>query len=172
MNNFVKLVTFGLAIIILFLAPMITHSQRQDSIVQGVVYNETVSFVEETIKQGKITPDSYMNFVQSLDTTNLLYDIKIVHSHDNVVPVFDGTGKAVSTETVTDIFYTEQILEQVYTSKGTGVYKMSKGDMLTVTVSNKEPTMSQRLNTLFFATTSSGKAIYATYGGVVRDENY
>ncbi len=164
-----KVFAVCLTIIALFIAPINIQAQLQDNTLQSTVYAMTDDFVEQVRAQGKITQDMYLEFIQRLDATNLLYDVKITHSHSTVVPVYDSTGTTIATKTVDNITYTQDILASVYETEG--VYLMSKGDMISVSVTNREPTLGQRLRRLLFFVSDSA-AINVRDGGVIRDENY
>lgn len=164
-----KVFAVCLTIIALFIAPINIQAQLQDNTLQSTVYAMTDDFVEQVRAQGKITQDMYLEFIQRLDATNLLYDVEITHSHSTVVPVYDSTGATIATKTVDNITYTQDILTSVYETEG--VYLMSKGDMISVSVTNREPTLGQRLRGLLFFVSDSA-VINVRDGGVIRDENY
>lgn len=174
-NSFGKIITVGFAVIVFCLFPIYNMTQDHDSVVQQIVYSDVVEFVDEVREQGKITQDAYVAFTSKLDATGLLYDIEIKHAHDTVVPSFDTSGAVSDVVEGTDIWYTEQILDALFTEHrddGTeGVYLMSKGDRFSVTVKNREATMNQRLKSSLFGVSQGDAAIYAVYGGVIRDEN-
>lgn len=94
----------------------------------------------------------------------------MTHTHDVVYPEFNENGNAIKgTKTIASTRYEDDILDELYDSKG--VYYLEKGDKFSVTVKNTTRTMGQKLNSIF--TGSSTKyAIVATYGGVIRNENY
>lgn len=165
-----KVLAICLTIIAVFIAPVVIIAQTQDSVLQSSVYSMTDDFVEQAREQGKITQDMYLDFVRSLDATNVLYNIEITHSHSSVVPVFDDTGATVGTDTVENLVYTDEILKSVYETEG--VYLMSKGDMLSVRVTNREPTIGQQLRRIVFFLSDSSPVINVMDGGVIRDENY
>lgn len=164
-----KVLAVFLTIVAMFIAPIIIQAQLQDNTLQSTVYAMTDDFVEQVRAQGKITQDMYLEFIQRLDATDLLYDVKITHSHSTVVPVYDSTGAAIATKTVDNITYTQDILASVYETEG--VYLMNKGDMISVSVTNREPTLGQRLREMLFFISDSA-AINVRDGGVIRDENY
>lgn len=164
-----KVLAVFLTIVAMFIAPIIIQAQLQDNTLQSTVYAMTDDFVEQIRAQGKITQDMYLEFIQRLDATDLLYDVKITHSHSTVVPVYDSTGATIATKTVDNITYTQDILASVYETEG--VYLMNKGDMISVSVTNREPTLGQRLREMLFFISDSA-AINVRDGGVIRDENY
>ncbi len=165
-----KIFAICLTILAIFITPVLICAQSHDNTLQSMVYSMTDDFVEQAREQGKITQDMYLDFVRNLDATNVLYDIEITHSHSNVVPVFDDTGDTVGTDTTDNITYTDDILKSVYETDG--VYLMSKGDMLSVKVTNREPTLGQRLRQIVFFLSDSSPAINVMDGGIIRDENY
>lgn len=174
-DAFGKLFMLMVAVLVFCLAPLVSMTQNHDAVVQEIVYLTTVDFVEDVRKQGKITQDMYTSFIAELDNTDLLYNVQMTHSHDVVSPGFNSEGNVTDIVNSTDIMYTEQILDSLFTEKrddGTeGVYLMSQGDTFSVVITNREATMNQRLSASLFGTSQDSSAIYAVYGGVIRDEN-
>lgn len=178
---FGKIMVVVLTVIALFIVPLVTMTQKHDSITQGVVYGDTVEFVDRVREQGQLTQEMYLEFVRALDATGVLYTIEMKHGHRSVVPVFGPDG-VTGTETIEDVKYENQILETLYVTKtssedleagGTeGVYRMSKGDTFSVTVYNKEKTLGQKMLSAVFQQAQTGNSIYAVYGGIIRDENF
>lgn len=118
----------------------------------------------------KGSQDAYNKFSKKLSDTDSRYQISMTHTHDVVYPEFNENGNAIKgTKTIASTKYEDDILDELYDSKG--IYYLEKGDKFSVTVKNTTRTMGQKLNSIF--TGSSTKyAIVATYGGVIRNENY
>lgn len=170
MNSLAKIVAIIITIIAVYIAPMLMLGQAHDSNMQSAVYGITDSFVEQVREQGKITQDMYLEFISNLDTTDLLYNVEIVHCHSTMVPVFDENGNTIDTETVDNITYTDDILASVFETDG--VYLMSKGDTISVEVTNREDTIGQKLRSFVFPVSIGSPGINVRDGGTIRDENY
>lgn len=170
MNFLGKIFAVILAAVVLFIVPVINYANSNDDIMQSTVYNITTEFVSDVREQGKITQDMYMNFVRELDNTGILYDIELQHKYTSPVPEYDDTGKTVSVNEVDNIVYTDEILKSVYETNG--VYVMSKGDDFSVIVTNRDPTLGQKMRQIVFKSTEATPRIIVRDGGVIRDENY
>jgi len=69
----------AIAVIIIFLAPLIYFGQKQDAFIQTLVSVETGALVSDIRSSGYLTRDMYDDFLDDLSRTGLLYDIKIEH---------------------------------------------------------------------------------------------
>jgi len=88
MNLFEKLVDILIAVIILFMFPMMYFGQRQDTITQQVVSAETSDFVNLVRTQGFLTQNMYDTFLSRLDATNVVYDIQLEHKEIALEPEY------------------------------------------------------------------------------------
>lgn len=70
-----------LAIILLFLFPLLYYGQKQDSLVQSVVKMDTANLVNEVRGTGYLTKEQYDAYQDSLSRTKNVYDIEIEHRH-------------------------------------------------------------------------------------------
>ena len=165
-----KVVAVAITVIAIFIAPVVNLANSNDDIVQSTVYSITTDFVADVRAQGKITQDMYMSFVSQLDNTGILYNIEMQHSYTSPVPEFDDTGKATGIEETENIVYTDDILKSVYETNG--VYTMHKGDVFSITVSNREATLGQKMRQIVFKIPDTSSRILVKDGGVIRDENF
>lgn len=170
---FGKIVTIIIVIGGLFILPLLYIGQKQDSVVQSYVYNETVRFVEDVEKNGYLSQTMYDDFNRRLANTDVIYDVRMEHVHEVVEPVFSADGTAVvGTDVYESARYEDDILDTLYSDVvDGGIYKFSEGDYFTVTVYNKSKLTGQKMNKLINQV-SSKYAVYATFGGVIRNENY
>lgn len=76
MNVIEKAIVLIIAIAVMYIAPTLLKAESQDQITQSVVYQDTSNFVDTVCTEGKITQTEYLKFINELDTTGLLYDIK------------------------------------------------------------------------------------------------
>ena len=167
-----------IAAIIMFIVPLILIADRSDDISQLVAQTATAEFVDEVVKSGKITNDSYQRFVYSLQSSGNTYDI------DMEVKILDeNPAKAVTTsiETFGQIGYnsyysifTSQIEDKVrissedVTNNLTGKLILKQGDEIYVTVKNNSPTLSQTLKSFYYNATEGGlHIIAATSSGTI-----
>ena len=67
-------IVIAIAAILMFVFPVMTMADRTDDVSQLTVQTETTEFVDEIRTTGKITPEKYDQFVQSITSTGNLYD--------------------------------------------------------------------------------------------------
>lgn len=170
MNVIEKAIVLIIAIAVMYIAPTLLKAESQDQITQSVVYQDTSNFVDTVCTEGKITQTEYLKFINELDATGLLYDIKITVGHQTVVPVYKDDGTVCSTKSVDIFSYTDEILESVFQTDG--IYTLSKGDSISVTVANRDLTLAQRLTIYGLGVADYGTKILVKSGGVVRDESF
>lgn len=163
-----KFVGILVAVVIMFISPLVHYTNSVDDVIQTTVYEQVVNFKNVVCTQGKITQSEYLAFVNALDATGLIYDISITVNHQTVVPEFDENNAVVGTKNVDVGTYTDEILSKIYETDG--VYEMSKGDTISVMVSNKTATIGQQMRIAFLHVPDYGNRITATAGGIVRDE--
>lgn len=183
MNSLSKIFAIILLAISLFAVPLIFQSQHFDDITQNYVAQAVCDFVDTVRVQGKITQETYSDFLSKLDSTNVLYDINLEHSHKQINPIYNESGAFTSsTNTGYDIHYSDEIIyalferkpsqEQIKSGEREGEYHLTKGDYFTCEVKSREETLAMKLKRLIFKASVETPAIYTVYGGEVRDENY
>lgn len=172
MNSFDKIVALMIAILLLFIAPILYLAQKQDAITQSYVMSETVAFVDAIKNNGYLTDDMYNLFIRKLDDTNNLYEVKIEHAHQVINPLY----KEESGEFLNDVSinykttYEDTILKEIY--EGSGIYTFDQGDYISVKIVNRSKTFAAKLQQIIYAREIPSIQIYVTYGGMIRDENY
>lgn len=179
MEVFSKAVSIIILVLALFIIPLIYVSEHTESITQNYVSSEVTSFVEDVKKQGKITQGMYDRFVSRLDSTRVVYDIELVHTHTEVAPTFSADGSVSDVKEYDMSYYTDEILDGIYTHQAdasvgevNGEYHMSKGDYITVTVQNRNYTVATKLKNKIYGLPFPKTSIHVTYGGRIQDENY
>lgn len=167
---FGTVVSVIIVVIGMYVIPIKDTANRQDTEIAAYVYAITNDFVDSVELNGYISQDMYNEFLSDLDTTGNGYTISMVHGHDVYMPKFNETGDVVTgTTTTASTTYEDAILEDLYDTDG--VYYLEAGDHFSVTVKNKNRTLSQKINRIL--TGASVKySIVATAGGTVRNENY
>lgn len=169
MNDIVgRIFMLILTVFAMFFVPVLTWTNSQDDLVQGVVYTNTHELSSAVCEQGVLTANQYQMFLNELDSTNLLYDVDVEIGHSTVVPVYDTAGAVTGTKTVDSIDYTDDVLSILF--EGTGEYHLSRGDSISITVKSKELTLGQKARNAILHTSDYSSRIYAQCGGTVRDE--
>lgn len=172
----VSIIGIVIAAILMFIVPLIFIADRSDDISQLVIQTVTAEFVDEVIKTGKITDDTYQDFVSSLTSTGNSYEIDI-----EVKILDENTSKIVTDERYSEIgnntyysLFTSQIEDIIgvsATNKNNnkeGKIILKHGDAISVTVKNNSQTLSQSLKSFYYSLNgSNSQIIAATASGTI-----
>lgn len=167
-DTLITVIAIALAVILMFVFPLMTMSDRSDDVSQLAVETATTEFVDEIRTTGKITPDSYSKFIENIGATGNTYNVEI-----EVRILDENPGKKATQVESTKIgenvyysVYTSQIVnDYIYNNK---TYKLKEGDIVSVSVKNTNQTLSQQLKNFFY--TVVGKDTYiiaASHSGIV-----
>ena len=139
-------VAIFLAVILMFLFPMLSVSERTDDISQLAVETAVSNFVDDSRAIGKITVQNYEELVNALNATGNSYDIELEHKvlDENIGKKTAWTSSQVIGENVYYSVYTSQILDTLMGDNSRD-YAMIEGDILSCTVKNTNQTISQTL---------------------------
>ena len=168
-DTLISVIAIALAVILMFVFPLMTMSDRADDVAQLAVEIATTEFVDEIRTTGKITPDEYSKFIENIGSTGNTYNIEME------IRVLDENPGRITTRETHEIgenvyysVYTSQIEEVLRRSTLDNIYKLKEGDIITVSVNNTNQTLSQQLKNFFY--TVIGKDTYtiaASHGGKV-----
>ncbi|MCI9365482.1 MAG: hypothetical protein HFJ54_02450 [Clostridia bacterium] len=150
-----------LAAILIGIFPMMSIAERTDDISQLTVQTAISEFVNTVRKTGKITVESYDKLVADLGATGNTYDITMEAQILDENPS-KKTTQADETKIGENIYYsvyTTQILDKLDTSNK---YVLKEGDIVTVSASNTNSTISQMLKNFFYSL--SGNNTYRIVG--------
>ncbi len=170
-DTLITVIAIGLAAVLMFVFPLMTMSDRTDDVSQLTVQTATTEFVDNIRSTGKITPDSYSSFIQTITSTGNSYDVEI-----EVQVLDENPGKKTSQterdkigENVYYSIYTSQILDVIEPETGTPKnYNLKEGDIVSVSVKNTNQTMSQQLKNFFYTVTGNNTyTIAASAAGFV-----
>ena len=162
-------VAIFLAVILMFLFPMLSVSERTDDISQLAVETAVSNFVDDSRAIGKITVQNYEELVNALNATGNSYDIELEHKvlDENVGKKTAWTSSQVIGENVYYSVYTSQILDTLMGDNGKD-YAMKEGDILSCTVKNTNQTISQTLRSVFYSISSNNAyQVGAQHSGIV-----
>ncbi len=160
-------VAIFLAVVLMFIFPMLSVSERTDDISQLAVETAVTDFVDTSRSIGKITMANYDKLVGALNATGNSYDIEMEVQvlDENIGKKSAWTNKQVVGENVYYSVYTSQILSEL---QGAGYWQMKEGDKITCTAKNNNTTISQTLRSVFYSTSSNGAyQVNATHSGIV-----
>ena len=170
-DTLITVIAIGLAAVLMFVFPLMTMSDRTDDVSQLTVQTATTEFVDNIRSTGKIMPDSYSSFIQTITSTGNSYDVEI-----EVQVLDENPGKKTSQterdkigENVYYSIYTSQILDVIEPETGTPKnYNLKEGDIVSVSVKNTNQTMSQQLKNFFYTVTGNNTyTIAASAAGFV-----
>lgn len=148
-----------IAIIIMFIVPLILIADRADDISQLIAQTATVEFVDEVIKSGKITEENYQKLANSLESSGNTYNIELE------VKILDENTSKKATDNSQDLLignntyyslYTTQILDKLGSSASNNDYNLQgklvlkQGDQISVIVKNSSTTLSQSLKSFYY----------------------
>lgn len=143
------------AVILMFIFPLMSLSERSDDISQSVVQTATSEFVDKVSIAGKIKPADYEAYAQTIGATGNTYEIEIEVQHldENPGKKSVTTSEKLIGENVRYSSFTSEILDKMYNDGETKEYPLKKGDNIIVTAKNTNKTMAQMLRTTFYKVT-------------------
>ncbi|WOO36116.1 hypothetical protein R2R35_20300 [Anaerocolumna sp. AGMB13020] len=169
MDAFGKVAAIFAGVILLFIAPLIYMAQKQDSISQLYVTQETIRLTDNIRMSGVLTQNMFNDYIKRIDKTGNLYAVEILHAHKRVAPVYDEITDTVL-ENVNSYFY-NTYEEEIYQAFDEGKdYYFAQGDYISIKVENRNKTMAGRVTSYLSRGNSSDVSIMVTYGGMIRDE--
>lgn len=154
-DSFMMMIAMFVCVILMFIFPLLSLSERTDDISQTVVQTATSEFVDKVSIAGKIKPSDYEAFAHEVGATGNVYDIEIEVQHLDENP---GKKSVVTSgnligENVRYSTFTTEIMESMYNGATVKDYELKKGDNIIVTVKNTNKTMAQMLRTTFYKVT-------------------
>jgi hypothetical protein len=174
-----KVIALLIAVLLLYIFPVENMLARQDDITRVFVLNETTQFVDSVRNLGYVTPTMYLQFAEVLSATGNSYDIRMEHNHVSIDPLYTDPAELTSFQhdyrTNYKTTYTDEIMEALFPETSqpqTDIYYyLSRGDIFSVHVVNKNKTIASRVQEMLLITELPTKRIIVNYGGMVRDEN-
>ena len=163
-DSLITVVTILLAAILMFIFPMMAISERNDDVSELTVQTAVAEFVNNSRNIGKITEANYSKLISTLNSTGNTYDVQMEIQVLDENPAKKGpitSGETKIGENIYYSIYTTQILEDL---EDDGNKYMKEGDILTVTVSNTNNTISQMLKNFFYGLT--GNDTYSIVGSL------
>ena len=160
-ETLITIVAIFLAAILIGIFPMMSIAERNDDISELTVQTAVSEFVDNARKTGKITEEEYDNLIATIYSTGNTYDIAME------VQLLDENPSKKTTQ-MDETKIGENIYYSVYTTQimddldNKGVYTLKEGDIITVTASNTNNTISQMLKNFFYSL--SGNDTYRIVG--------
>lgn len=119
LGRFVDLV---IILVLMFMIPLYYHTSLNDSSVNTYVIREVNLFGDQACKDGYISVEMYEDLLNKLANTDILYDIKLMHTHDVYYP---SAGEYVTEEKT---YYTDDIRRMLYASDFRSLTNYDSGD--------------------------------------------
>ncbi len=167
-DTLTSIIGLAVAVILMFIFPLITMSDRTDDVSQLTVDIATTEFVDDIRESGKITPDRYSKYIESIGSTGNTYNIELE------VKILDENPKRKAIELNKTMETTDNVYYSVYNSQienelnNGNDYYLKEGDIVTVSAKNTNQTIAQQLKNFFY--TVVGRDTYvigSSHGGLV-----
>lgn len=167
-DTLTSIIGLAVAVILMFIFPLITMSDRTDDVSQLTVDIATTEFVDDIRESGKITPDRYSKYIESIGSTGNTYNIELE------VKILDENPKRKTIELNKTMETTDNVYYSVYNSQienelnNGNDYYLKEGDIVTVSAKNTNQTIAQQLKNFFY--TVVGRDTYvigSSHGGLV-----
>ncbi len=165
--------TIILAVLVMFLFPMMDTFERQDDLSYMAVYTATVDFVDAVRNTGTLTVDMYNSYLAQIQSTGNLFDVTMEHREYKVVPAGDGASEVVYL-----YHYTSEIEKELNSKDSTdkdrnllkkgGLYTFNKGDYFYVSIKNRNKTQATLMEETIYATHIDSFRIGVPYGGQIK----
>ncbi|MGB4658235.1 MAG: hypothetical protein WBI07_03525, partial [Mobilitalea sp.] len=85
---FEDILSVFIAILIIFLFPLLYFTQKQDSLIQTMVSIKTEKLLDEVTGKGYLTKERYDEFLRDLSSTGLMYEIALEHEQKSYEPEY------------------------------------------------------------------------------------
>ncbi|WP_145331533.1 hypothetical protein [Paenibacillus xylanexedens] len=181
-NAVSKLFAVLLAVLLLYVYPAAETAERQDDIARLTATQSVTRFVDAVRTKGYISPRMQAEFQEQLAQTGNNYDISMEHLHKKYVPQYSDpmiqSSFTGTYEVVYDAYYSSQIQERLYPLSSTlsiddpgRRYTLSMGDFFTVSLKSTNRTPSMMIREWLQGTVQAS-AVFASYGGMVLNEDY
>jgi hypothetical protein len=159
-DSVITVVAIVLAALLMFVFPLMSVSERTDDISQLSVQTATTDFVDKVRTEGKLTADSYQDFIDTITSTGNTYNVEmelqILDENPSV-----KTTQAEKTKIGENVYYTlytsqiegllyEEDKSGRYDTKNGGSITLKEGDRFSVTVNNTNTTIAQTLRNFFY----------------------
>ena len=159
-----------LAATLLFVAPLVSLTERNDNVVQENVELLVNEFVTDVQNTGIISQAKYQSLENSLAATGNTYNVEMEVQHLDENPG-KKTTQANYTKIGENVYYSEyttQVLEQLESST-TGEISLKEGDRIVVNVKNTNTTQAQTLKGSLLSFTNAGQyTIAASSTGMIK----
>lgn len=173
-----------LAIVLIFLFPLMQTAQREEDLSTLSAYNNLVQFADAVRNKGYLSREMFEDFNRELARSGIVYDIELEHRHKKYHPEYSDPADATTFQNEFTVVYeghfTEDVLASLYSNapsgdsgKGEELYLMQAGDFWVVTLSPRARSSYDILSGYLTGITgreSGSRGL--TYGGMILNEDY
>ncbi len=161
-DSTVTIIAIFLAVVLMFLVPLISVTERGDDISQTVVQSALATFVNEAATNGYISQESYDTLCSTLGATGNTYDVilEVQKLDENPGKKATVTSADLIGENVDYSVYTSTILATM--SGAEGKYILKQGDKVIATANNTNTTLAQLFRNFMYKITGNENAISAS----------
>ena len=166
-DSVITIVAIFLAVILMFIFPLMAVSDRLDDISQLSVQSETSEFVDRIRKKGVLTNEEYNSYIQTASSggiTPLDIEIQIQILDENPNIESNNENKTKIGENLYYNIYTSQIEERLGKD---GKIVLKEGDIISVNVKNTNKTLGQLLRNVFYRVSEDTYEISASDSGLI-----
>lgn len=151
---------------LLFVAPLVTLTTRNDNVVQENVKLMVNEFVIDVQNTGKLTMEKYQDLESKLVATGNTYNIDIELQYLDENPG-KKTTQANYTKIGENVYYSEYTTQVLNQLKNNDII-LKEGDRIVVNVTNENSTAAQTLKSSFLSYSNEGEnAITAGSSGMI-----
>lgn len=167
-DTLITVVAIVVAAGLIFVVPLMTMADRFDSTSQAQVEAIVSDFVDEIRTTGKITEEKYNQFLQNLTATGYTFDVamEVKILDENPGKKTSQTAKDKIGENIYYSEYTSQIEDELEKNH---VKKLKKGDIILMTVRDKDLTFLQQMKQFAYKIVGNDNAtVVASKSGMVQ----
>lgn len=156
-DTLIAVVAIALSAVLMFVFPVLTMSDRVDTALNTDIQAMTSDLVNEIRNTGKLTNDVYSRYIERIGSTGNTYDVNLEFKilDENPGKKTIQVEKDKIGENLYYSVFTSQIEDTISKNR---VYKLKEGDIVMVTVRNKNMTLAQYLKNFLYS--SVGSDIY------------
>lgn len=165
-----KIFSVLLAVLLLFLVPLINMFEQQDMTTREFVFSEATLFVDSVRNRGELTDAMFQELMNKLSATNNIYQVTLQHSHQSIVPVFSNPLDLSTFEERYEVHYDEYYTKDIlgFIDSADMPYTMSQGDSFKISIINKNKTLGTQVMQILVGIELPTGTIVVSYGGVVK----
>lgn len=184
-NPLSKIIAALLAVLLLYVFPLIETAKRQDDVSLLASYRQIEMFVDAVRDKGYITPQMYTEFNAGLGQAMNGFEIELEHRHKVYQPEYSDPADMstfLGTYTVHyNAYYNNTIMDVLFPAEPATVqaaaweerkYKLSAGDFFAVRVASREEKPSSVYSRLLYGESLTQADAPLEYGGMVLNEDY